>query len=77
MSNKNEVINLQLEIIRLKSICLAAAYELEHYNDNNPDIPVSSELLSALKQRIYKDYISEYPHLDLEKDELINKLTCN
>lgn len=71
---KNEINNLKLEIIRLKSICYTAAQELECLVEESEH--KCPELISSLKQHIYKDYTTDFPHLTLEKEEIINQIKC-
>lgn len=66
-----EIRNLKLEIIRLKSICYAAAKELEALTEDSEQ--KCNVLISCLKQNIYYDYTSEFPHLSCEKEEILSQ----
>lgn len=66
---------LASEILRLHSLCKTAAAEIEALLDiieeNNIEIKKCENLISALYNRIYISYVSEYTELSVLSDELI------
>lgn len=77
MVTKDNNKELLLEIIRLKSICRAAAKELETLSyileENNIFKKNATTLIQACKNEIYVNYIHEFLDLQYELEEVIEE----